>query len=235
MYVKEIFFSYQGEGLYIGAPTVFVRFAGCNLQCYYCDTKFAVKVTPKDRCSVEEVSKKVIDLVSKFNPEFVCFTGGEPLLQKELASLAKKIKNYKKIKIYLETNASLIEMFKKILPYIDVCCINLKLPIDDKNNVDVFGSAEKFVKICKAKNKKFFVKLVVGGKKLYDEDTLFKIQQFFVKNKVDTLVLQPETVGVKNRQQNLFFNTTKIFNNVNKYIKHIHIIPQLHKLVWKIK
>ena len=44
MNIKEIFFSYQAEGPYIGCPTVFVRFAGCNLSCCYCDTKYAKKL-----------------------------------------------------------------------------------------------------------------------------------------------------------------------------------------------
>ncbi|MDI6738507.1 MAG: radical SAM protein, partial [Nanoarchaeota archaeon] len=41
MNINEIFLSIQGEGLNMGLPTIFVRTAGCNLRCSYCDTKYA--------------------------------------------------------------------------------------------------------------------------------------------------------------------------------------------------
>ena len=40
MRVNEIFHSIQGEGRYTGTPAVFLRFAGCNLNCWFCDTEF---------------------------------------------------------------------------------------------------------------------------------------------------------------------------------------------------
>ena len=46
--VSEIFFSYQGEGIYAGEPQIFVRFAGCNLKCRYCDTPGALAADPEN-------------------------------------------------------------------------------------------------------------------------------------------------------------------------------------------
>ncbi len=73
MKVNEIFYSLQGEGHYTGTPAVFVRFAGCNLRCWFCDTDFE---------SGEEMSEEeIVRAVSRFPSRYVVLTGGEPTLQ----------------------------------------------------------------------------------------------------------------------------------------------------------
>ena len=47
VYIKEIFTSIQGEGLYVGEKQIFVRFCKCNLACRYCDTDFSLKKKKK--------------------------------------------------------------------------------------------------------------------------------------------------------------------------------------------
>lgn len=75
MKVSEIFYSLQGEGTLIGVPTTFVRFAGCNLDCTWCDTKYA-------REGGEEMSMEdIINKVDELGAPFICLTGGEPMLQ----------------------------------------------------------------------------------------------------------------------------------------------------------
>ena len=71
--VNEIFYSLQGEGANTGTPAVFVRFSGCNLSCFFCDTDFASYT----EMSVEDI----IAAVSAFPAELVVLTGGEPALQ----------------------------------------------------------------------------------------------------------------------------------------------------------
>jgi organic radical activating enzyme len=235
MNIKEIFFSYQAEGLCIGSPTLFIRFAGCNLNCYYCDTKYAKKILRRDKVDTENVVKELLRSIKKYKPEFISLTGGEPLLQKGLSQFVKKIKEKCKIKIYLETNASLVKQFNDIVDLIDVCAVNLKIPDDDLNKKDVLIEAQKIVNLCKKKEKEFFIKIVVCGKKLYKNSTLKKICQFLIKTKPKVLILQPETVGFKKKNKKLFFNLTKIFEFAKKYVPSIHIIPQLHRTVYYIK
>jgi len=101
MELSEIFYSLQGESSYAGLPCVFVRLAGCNLRCTYCDTKYAYE--SELTLSVQEIIKEI----EKYHPvKLVEITGGEPLLQGEAIELMQLlIKN--KYKVLLETNNSI--------------------------------------------------------------------------------------------------------------------------------
>ena len=79
--VVEIFYSLQGEGQRTGQATVFVRFAGCNLACEFCDTDFRVKATFTAEALVAEIAR--IGGACRW----VCFTGGEPTIH-DLSSLS---------------------------------------------------------------------------------------------------------------------------------------------------
>ena len=85
MRVTEIFYSIQGESTLAGEPTVFVRFTGCDLRCQYCDTEYAFY--GGKQMSREEILAEV----GRHPARFVCLTGGEPTLQKELPQLAQDL------------------------------------------------------------------------------------------------------------------------------------------------
>ena len=71
--VNEIFYSLQGEGRNTGRAAIFVRFAGCNLRCPFCDTEFD---------SYQEMTaQQILDAISLYPAHFVVLTGGEPTLQ----------------------------------------------------------------------------------------------------------------------------------------------------------
>jgi len=105
MYISEIFQSIDGEVNRWGQGhiTTFIRLAGCNLRCSYCDTKYAQTTTGSKIMGVEEILKEV------HTPK-VTITGGEPLLQKEeLKELIKQLKlmSRNSQKISIETNGSI--------------------------------------------------------------------------------------------------------------------------------
>ncbi|RYZ87643.1 MAG: radical SAM protein [Proteobacteria bacterium] len=98
--INEIFYSIQGESSYVGNPTVFVRTSGCNLRCSYCDTTYAYysgKQMSQDEIVAEVLSHKT---------KYVCVTGGEPLFQKEVFDLMKRLCDLG-LKVSCETSGSL--------------------------------------------------------------------------------------------------------------------------------
>lgn len=97
--VVEIFRSIQGEGRYTGIPTVFLRFAGCNLRCNWCDTRYALE--GGEPMTFEEIAEAVEELADGM----VCLTGGEPLLQPGLPRLAREMLISGRT-VLLETNGS---------------------------------------------------------------------------------------------------------------------------------
>ncbi len=104
MKVNEIFLSIQGESIYAGFPTVFVRFSGCNLRCSYCDTAYAYED------GTEMKPEEVFDEIKKHYYKRVCITGGEPLLQRDMEKLLVLLEDYN---VTIETNGSMdISLFK---------------------------------------------------------------------------------------------------------------------------
>jgi 7-carboxy-7-deazaguanine synthase len=88
MLISEIFYSLQGEGELTGVPSVFVRTAGCNLRCNWCDTPYASWNPEGETLSVDEIVQRI-----QIHPtHHVVLTGGEPMIAKELPELAGAIK-----------------------------------------------------------------------------------------------------------------------------------------------
>ena len=126
MQITEIFKSIQGESTYAGLPCVFVRLTGCNLRCHWCDTAYAFSGGQK--MSPEEVLGRVSELGGKL----VEFTGGEPLLQKEVVPLAAQLIAAGR-RVLIETSG---ERFVGELPAAVVKIVDVKCPAS--------GESEKF-------------------------------------------------------------------------------------------
>ena len=117
--LSEIFCSIQGESSYAGLPCIFIRLAGCNLRCKYCDTTYSYETNFSK--SIDEIVAKII----QYSPiKLVEITGGEPLLQKDTSLLFEElIKN--NFQILLETNGSI--SLKNVPPEI-VKIVDVKTP-----------------------------------------------------------------------------------------------------------
>ncbi|OGU56563.1 MAG: hypothetical protein A2X64_00655 [Ignavibacteria bacterium GWF2_33_9] len=82
--ISEIFYSIQGEGSRAGMPCVFIRLQGCNFRCDWCDTPYALESNDDAEWMT---GAQILEKVNSFECDFVEFTGGEPLFQKDSVDL----------------------------------------------------------------------------------------------------------------------------------------------------
>jgi len=141
-YVSEMFVSYQGEGARVGEKHLFVRFAGCNLRCRYCDTPDSLVRVP-----ICEISFPAGEVASVPNPMSladlavvverffredpaiarVSLTGGEPMLQQRFISSWLRTAP-PPVGCMLETAATVDGGLDELLPHIDTVSADIKLP-----------------------------------------------------------------------------------------------------------
>ena len=98
--LAEIFYSVQGEGTWTGTPAVFVRLAGCNLACDFCDTDYALKFVAG-----------IADVVARVRAEggdcpMVILTGGEPLAQSAAPALIDALRADGR-RVHVESNGTI--------------------------------------------------------------------------------------------------------------------------------
>lgn len=211
--IKEIFTSIQGEGPYVGQKHIFVRFCRCNLNCKYCDTDFDIKNSKKYSPFA------LFDLLKNNDTDTISFTGGEPLMELEfLKEFLKEYKNKLNKKIYLETNGVLYKNLEKIIDFIDIISMDIKLK--SASDMENFNENEKFLDI--ASKKEVFIKIVFD-KNIKDEEI---IKTTSIAKKHDSLIiLQPKMPMDKDT------DIEKIFNKFYKHYKNIRLIPQVHKFL----
>lgn len=89
MWISEIFYSIQGEGELTGVPSVFIRTAGCNLRCGWCDTPYASWQPEGEKLDVEEIMRRV----EAHPARHAVLTGGEPMIAPELPVLAALLRD----------------------------------------------------------------------------------------------------------------------------------------------
>ena len=117
--LAEIFYSIQGEGTWSGTPAVFVRLAGCNLACDFCDTDYSLKFL----ASVEEVVRRVAETGGAC--PMVILTGGEPLAQTETLALIDALRRDGR-RVHIESNGTIFSA----LPDDAWLCVSPKERVD---------------------------------------------------------------------------------------------------------
>lgn len=110
--VVEKFVSINGEGQRAGQLAVFIRFKGCNLNCVYCDTKWA----NESSAPFEELTEdEIYDYINFTGVKNITLTGGEPLLREDIGVLLERLAADDTLNVEIETNGSIsIEPFASI-------------------------------------------------------------------------------------------------------------------------
>ncbi|EJO5348609.1 putative 7-carboxy-7-deazaguanine synthase QueE [Clostridium botulinum] len=103
--VVEKFVSINGEGRRAGQLAIFIRFAGCNLNCSYCDTLWA---NEKDVSYELMTSEDIYEYIKSQQIKNITLTGGEPLLQKGIIELLQLLSKDKELYVEIETNGSVL-------------------------------------------------------------------------------------------------------------------------------
>lgn len=98
--VAEIFYSIQGEGIWSGTPAAFVRLAGCNLACDFCDTDYSTKLI----ASIADVLAEIRETAGEC--PMVVLTGGEPFAQAETPALIEALRDDGR-RVHVESNGTI--------------------------------------------------------------------------------------------------------------------------------
>ena len=126
--LPEIFYSVQGEGVYIGRPAVFLRLALCNLSCNWCDTKYTWdwdKYDPIHQIT-DMTHEEIRTEILRHNCQYLVITGGEPMLQQsQLVPLVQDLKN-EGFFLEIETNGTILPN-QRLVNLIDHWSVSPKL------------------------------------------------------------------------------------------------------------
>lgn len=209
MKVIEKFVSINGEGLKSGELATFIRFAGCNLRCPYCDTKYSYENPKYEDLTIEEI----IDFINESKVHNVTLTGGEPLLVNGIDILINKLSSLG-YRIELETNGSV-----DISKYYGIPGVSFTLDykgptslMEGRMNLDNY----KYI------GKNDVVKFVCGS----DMD-LIKAKEIILKynlNEISNSFLSP-MFGEINLEDMVNFMKDNNLNGVRLQI-------QIHKIIW---
>lgn len=217
--IKEVFASIQGEGPFIGAKQLFIRFCDCNLRCHYCDTQF-------DGDSEEYTAQELWNIINQFDLKTinsVSLTGGEPLLSADFLEKFLPLLKEHNLKIYLETNATLPEELKRIIGFVDVVAADIKLE-SATGMINSFDAHDKFFEICKGHE--CFAKIVFDDN-ISDEE-IEKCVELAKKYQI-LLILQPKMTEDSMSITSVFAVT--ILDKFLKKYPNVRLIPQVHKFL----
>jgi 7-carboxy-7-deazaguanine synthase len=211
--VVEKFVSINGEGRLCGQLAIFIRFAGCNLSCSYCDTTWA---NEKDVSYELMSAEDIYEYIKSTEVRNVTLTGGEPLLQEGIIELLELLSKDKALHVEIETNGSVLLDKLVKLENSPSFTMDYKLPssnMEDKMLLDNFN----YLTV------KDTVKFVSGA--LEDlEKAKYIIDKYNLVDKVSVYI--SPVFGKIELNHIVEFMKDKKMNGINLQV-------QLHKVIWE--
>jgi 7-carboxy-7-deazaguanine synthase len=239
-YISEFFVSFQGEGAEVGRRQLFIRLAGCNLRCRYCDTPDSLERTKycafhrADRRAPEIhpnplTSERAVELarqllVAEGPVDGVAVTGGEPLLQADFVAELLRSPELPHPRL-LETNGVLPGQLAHVLPQIDIVSMDIKLPSNSGEGA-FWEEHEAFLALCSTKA---YVKILVD--RVTREEEIRRAAALVARRaKSAKVFLQPicDAGGVIDIRPS---DLARFYDVARLLVDSVRILPQTHKMV----
>ncbi|MFH1217213.1 MAG: radical SAM protein [Pseudomonadota bacterium] len=214
--ISELFYSIQGESTFAGYPCAFVRLAGCNLRCSYCDARYTYEEE-----ALQKTHAELMAFTRRYPAALVQITGGEPLLQEEVYPLMDALLRERRT-VLLETNGSILldRVPGGVVKIMDLKCPDSGMAETmEQSNFSLLTPADE-------------LKCVVGSRSDYDWAVATILRRFPRLNDPGAFKLRPKI---------LFSPVADKLpaSDLAQWLLHdglaIRLQTQLHKILWPLE
>jgi len=245
--IVEIFSGVQGEGIHVGRRQIFLRLAGCNLACDYCDQPEA-RIVPvlalieraagrrnfiavRNPLGVERTARAILKLDQPRGLHHaVSVTGGEPLMQAGFLAALLPILRRAGLRVLLETNGTRPEEFRALRHLVDIVSMDFKLRSSTGRAMPTNAHRE-FLRLAARGGREVYVKAVVSS--LTTGEEIARAARLIAAIKRSApLVLQPVTR--RNRRSPAPPDPAQMLElqaAAGKVLPDVRVIPQTHRII----
>jgi organic radical activating enzyme len=245
--IVEIFSGIQGEGIHVGRRQIFLRLAGCNLACDYCDQPEA-RIVPalalieraagrrnfiavRNPLGVERTARAILKLDQPRGLHHaVSVTGGEPLMQAGFLAALLPVLRRAGLRVLLETNGTRPGEFRALRHLVDIVSMDFKLRSSTGHAMPAKAHRE-FLRLAARGGREVYVKAVVSSRTTGEEIARAAGLIAAIERSVP-LVLQPVTR--RGRRTPAPPDAARLLGlqaAAGKVLPDVRVIPQTHKII----
>jgi 7-carboxy-7-deazaguanine synthase len=239
-FLSEVFVSFQGEGAYAGFRHLFVRLAGCNLRCRYCDTPDSLERSAtytvhrngqssevrRNPVSPDDLASLLVSMLRREAPiDAIAVTGGEPLTQSEFLAALLETGRFT-TPVLLETNGVSPRRLRDVLERIDIISMDIKLP-SNTGEGSFWQEHAEFLELARSRD--LYVKVLVD-QTTTDEDIVRAASLLASTGVTVPTFLQPivDPAGLPMIDAQ---RLTDLYVAARQHLPAVRVLPQAHKLL----